>query len=110
MTHDSITATPAGGMVFTGKGVGVYAATVIASALRLYARTGIKVNRAYTPSAMLAKATEITGQTFRGRDKYMNAADALRQWARAQAGLIAARNHVAETLKSIDSGKEGSQG
>jgi len=100
MTQDSITSTPSGGTVFTGKGVNVYAATVIASALRLYARTGIKVNRAYTPSAMLAKATEYTGQTFKGRDKYQQAAEALKQWADAQAAIVHSQN----------SGKEGSKG
>ena len=54
-----------------------YQALVIAKALELYARTGIKANRAYTPTAMMRMATKITGKTFRPRD-YLPAAQALR--------------------------------
>ncbi len=63
--------------------VSVYRAMVVASALRLYAKTGMKANRAYTPKAMLATASQITGKTFRARD-YVGAADALKAWAEAQ--------------------------
>ena len=59
----------------------VYRALTIASALRLYARTGIKANRAYTPKAMMAMAGKITGQTFRAKD-YLGAATALKQFCR----------------------------
>jgi hypothetical protein len=39
---------------FSGPGgVNVYAMAVLASALRLYANTGMRVNRLYTPTAMM---------------------------------------------------------
>lgn len=73
------------GTTFTGSDVGVYRAVVIANALRFYARTGFKVNRAYTPSNMMRAAREITGQAFRPRD-YTGAADALSSWANTRKG------------------------
>ena len=54
----------------------VYRALVIAKALKLYANTGIKANRAYTPTNMLNVATEITGRKFK-RGQYMEAHDAI---------------------------------
>lgn len=57
----------------------LYSATVLKSALRLYAKTGMKVNRAYTPSAMLAAAERITGKTYR-RGQYQQAQDDLQTW------------------------------
>jgi hypothetical protein len=66
---------------FTGPDqVGRYRAIVMAQALSLYAKTGMKANRAYTPSAMIAAAREITGKHFRAR-AYEEAAQALRDWA-----------------------------
>lgn len=67
------------GMVFEGReGVNLYVAATLKSALKLYANTGMKVNRAYTPKAMMAKAAELTGKTFKARD-YMGAVDALQE-------------------------------
>ena len=65
------------GTTFQGSDVGIFRAIAIASALRLYARSGMRVNRAYTPKAMLAAAEQITGQVFKGKNKYMAAAQAL---------------------------------
>lgn len=53
-----------------------YQRLAIASALRLYAKTGIKANRAYTPKAMMAMASRLTNQRFAPRD-YLGAAEAL---------------------------------
>ena len=65
---------------FTGeRGVSTYRACVIKSALQLYAKTGMKANRAYTPTAMLAAASDITGLKFR-RGQYQQAADAIGAW------------------------------
>lgn len=61
----------------------LYQAVVIASGLRLYAKTGMKPNRAYTPSAMMRVAENILGRKFRARE-YLVAADALSAWAKAQ--------------------------
>ncbi len=63
--------------------VNIIRAKVVAHALRLYARTGLQANRAYTPSAMLRTATDITGQRFK-RGQYTQAAAALDTWASAQ--------------------------
>lgn len=77
-----------GGVLFAGPvAVNVYRATAIGAALRLYAKTGLKVNRAYTPTAMLKAANEITGQSFK-RGQYAEAGEALRTWAQAQAAAI----------------------
>lgn len=66
-----------GGTSFVGKeAVDVYAMIVIASGLRLYAKTGMKPNRAYTPSAMMRAAQQHTGKKFKAR-AYLEAADAL---------------------------------
>ena len=66
---------------FSGQlGMTVYRATVIASGLRLYARTGMKPNRAYTPSAMLRAAEDMTGRKFK-RGQYEEAAQALTELA-----------------------------
>lgn len=68
-------------MMFSGpEAVGRYRAITIAAGLRLYARTGMKPNRAYTPKAMMKAAQAITGQTFKPRD-YQAASDALRRYA-----------------------------
>lgn len=54
-----------------------YAMLAIAHGLRLYANTGLRPNRAYTPKAMMAAAERYTGQTFKPR-AYLEAAEALR--------------------------------
>ena len=65
-------------------GVSVFRALTIARALRLYDKTGMKVNRAYTPTAMLKAAAEITGLTFK-RGEYEKAAQALTLFAETTA-------------------------
>ena len=74
------------GTVFTGSDVNIFRCHVIASALKLYAKTGMRVNRAYTPKAMLAAATQETGLVFKGKDKYWQAAHALDAVANAAKG------------------------
>lgn len=63
-------------------GVNIYRATVCAQGLKLYAETGMRLNRAFTPAAMMKVAAEITGRKFKARD-YQGAADALKAWADA---------------------------
>ena len=53
-----------------------FQALAIMHALRLYAKTKMQVNRAYTPTAMLGMAARITGQHFK-RGQYIQAADAI---------------------------------
>jgi hypothetical protein len=70
---------------FSGEhGMAVYRALVIASGLRLYAKTGIRPNAAYTPKAMMAAAEGLLGQKFKARD-YLGAAKALSTFAELHA-------------------------
>ena len=66
--------------VFAGEeGVSRYQAVVLKSGLKLYAKTGMKPNRAWTPTRMLRLAEHITGRKFK-RGEYMLAHDALAEW------------------------------
>lgn len=68
------------GVTFQGKaGVDTYRAVVLKHGLKLYAKTGMKPNRAWTPTAMMKLAGEITGEKFKARD-YEGAAAALDKW------------------------------
>lgn len=77
-----------GASVYSGReAVNVFGAITVASALDLYAKTGMRVNRAYTPTAMLAAVERYTGRKFK-RGQYAEAAAHLREWARAvRAGI-----------------------
>lgn len=61
-------------------GVNLYRATALASGLRLYAATGMKPNRMWTPSNMLRAAGQLTGKAYK-RGAYVEAADDLKRWA-----------------------------
>lgn len=52
-------------IIFTGDQVDVFAMITLKSALSLYAKTGMKANRAYTPTAMMRTASRMTGRTLR---------------------------------------------
>lgn len=75
---------------FVGEGaVAMFAMAVIASGLRLYAKTGMRPNRAYTPTAMMRATEHHTGFTFKKRD-YIGAADALSAKVQEEKARIAA--------------------
>lgn len=59
--------------------VALFRAATIASGLRLYAKTGMRPNRMWTPTAMLAAATGITGKKYR-RGEYAKAAEDVSKW------------------------------
>lgn len=59
-----------------------FQAMVLASALELYAKTGVKVNRAYAPTKMMKTAERLLGYKFPAR-AYQRAADKLREWSRS---------------------------
>ena len=63
----------------------IYQALAIRSGLRLYAKTGMKPNSAWTPSRMLRRASDITGKEYR-LGQYEIAAKDLLDWAEANAG------------------------
>lgn len=74
---------------FSGPGaVNVFAMAALASGLRLYAKTGMKPNRAWTPTTMMRAAAHHTGLTFKTRD-YLGAADALSVKVQAEKDRIA---------------------
>lgn len=55
-----------------------FQALIVAQALELYAKTGMKANTAYTPRNMMRTAQHITGLQFKPRE-YVKAAQALRE-------------------------------
>jgi hypothetical protein len=68
---------------FVGRaGVATYRAIVIKQSIAFYAKTGMKVNRAYTPAAMLMAAESITGKSYK-RGQYALAIADLEAWIAA---------------------------
>ena len=68
---------------FTGTaGVNTYRAIALKSGISLYAKTGMKPNRAWTPSNMLRAAGEITGKAYK-RGQYAEAVADLKDWIEA---------------------------
>lgn len=61
------------------KSVELFRAISLKHGLKLYAKTGMKPNRQWTPSAMMRTAKAITGKTFKPRD-YNSAVEALDEW------------------------------
>ena len=87
-----------GTVSFVGKdAVNFYAATVLASALRMYAKHRIKVNRAYTPKNMLAAATRITGLPYK-RGDYLKAADDVEAWAQTMKAALPKTDEKGEAI------------
>lgn len=69
----------AGGTLFTGDAVKVLQAAAIASGLGLLA-VGIKPNRAWTLKNALAKASEFTGEVYKGKKDVEKARADLKIW------------------------------
>lgn len=80
MSNPDITITKHGTVYAGGDAVGLFRARIVASGLRLYARTGLQPSRSFTPTAMLAAAKTITGKGY-ARGAYLRAADDLDLWA-----------------------------
>jgi hypothetical protein len=88
-------------MSFTGRpAVSVFQCKVIASALRLYASTGMKVNRAYTPTNMLRTASALTGKTFK-RGQYEEAAVALTELPRRRRRAGRGHQRISQTGEGL---------
>lgn len=69
-----------GGISYQGpQAVAIFRAITIKQAIRFYVRTGMKVAAAYTPTAMLKVAGQITGNTYK-RGQLQTAHDDLEQW------------------------------
>jgi hypothetical protein len=70
-------------LTFSGpKGVATYRAITLKHGLKLYAKHGIKPNSAWTPTAMLRTAGQITGKTYK-RGQYEQAIADLEAWINA---------------------------
>lgn len=63
-------------------GVALYRACVLRTGLRVYAKHKLRINRGYSPMAMLKAATSITGRTYT-RGQYLSAAADLTAWIEA---------------------------
>ena len=64
-------------VVFSGPSqVDRFVAVTLRQAIKLYRLHGMKVNRAYTPTAMLARASQLTGKKFK-RGQFAEAEAAL---------------------------------
>jgi hypothetical protein len=69
-----------GGTVFAGRpAVDLFRAIALRSGIAMYSRTGMKPNSAWTPTAMLRTAGQITGKTYK-RGQYQQAFDDLEAW------------------------------
>lgn len=63
----------------SGEDITVFQARVLRKALEIWVKHKLRVNRAYTPKAMLATASRITGRDFK-RGQYAQAIAALDAW------------------------------
>ena len=78
---------------FVNGGMDVFRARVIASGLRLYAATGMRPSRAYTPTAMLKAASAISGEAYK-RGQYLKAAADLTRIADEDQPVAVARGDI----------------
>lgn len=74
----AITKTESGATIFTGSGVTVYQALAVKQGLRA-CKIGMRVNRAYTPTNLMAMVHKITGSKHK-RGDYDGAIKALEAW------------------------------
>ncbi len=86
---------------FANGGMTVYAMRVLASGLKLYARTGMKPNRLYTPTNMLRAASSHTGAKYK-RGEYLKAAEDLTRIADEMQPVAVQRGDISH----VTSGEE----
>lgn len=68
------------GVAFVGKdAVNLYRAAMLASALKMYARSGIRMTRGLSPTRMLQEAKGYTGKGYK-RGEYLEAAADVGVW------------------------------
>jgi len=80
------------GITFAGPdAVALYQAIAVRSGINLYAKTGMKPNRMWTPTAMLATAGRICGKTYR-RGEYARADADLTVWIETMKSALPVRN------------------
>lgn len=81
MDPSRITIHEGGAVIYTGDATRLFQAKAIRAGLRA-CKIGMRVNRAYTPSACLRTAGNIVGKTFK-RGQYDEAIVALDEWINA---------------------------
>ena len=105
MSDESFIAAGAGHTTFVGPdATQLFAATVLRSAIDLYIKTGLRANRAYTPSAMLAAASRITGKAYKRNGLPQASAD-LTVWIEAMKSalpVVADASDASAAVVSID--------
>jgi hypothetical protein len=93
MGDDSEIIAGKGGITFAGPdAVALYRAMALRSGLGLYAKTGMRPNREWTPTAMLKAAGGICGKTYK-RGQYEQAAADLTQWIEAMKSALPVSNN-----------------
>jgi hypothetical protein len=60
--------------------VNLVRAVYLKSALTMYAKSKMLMTRNAKPTALLQMAKEYTGKTYKGKDKYTEAAEGVRIW------------------------------
>lgn len=55
-------------VISTPEGINRFVIITLKQALKLYDKTGMKANRAYTPKNMRLKTEQLTGKKFAARD------------------------------------------
>lgn len=85
---ESLVTISGGGTTFQGPdAVALFRAIALRSALKLYAKCGIKPNRAWTPTAMLQMAAGITQKRYK-RGQYETAAADVEIWINTMKAAI----------------------
>jgi hypothetical protein len=68
-------------MISTPHGIEMYRMSVIHSALKLYIKSGMKVNRMYPPGKMVQAVAQKTGKTYKqGKNGMTEAFNDLEAW------------------------------
>lgn len=65
----------------------LFAAASLRGAIKLYVKTGMRANRAYTPTNMLRAASRYTGKSYR-RGQLAKAAEDLDSWIAAMQAAL----------------------
>jgi hypothetical protein len=60
--------------------VNLFRAIALKASLKMYADCGMLPNRNITPTMLLKMATGYTGHTYKGANKYLEAAEGVRIW------------------------------
>jgi hypothetical protein len=85
---DSFVEVSKGATTFVGPDATLlFAATTLREAIRFYLKTKMKVNRAYTPTVMLAAASRITGKPYK-RTQLAQAQADLNTWIDAMKAAL----------------------